>query len=211
LRKVLEILGDLPKGALEPAKTLKVAARFVPKPMAPPPGLYGRYYPESRTVYVFPSAARTRPPEGLPQTITHELTHAVSEATPEARELAMKYIRDAAGWALSREEGLKKTPWAMFLPERPPRTYEELSALPHVGAGTWIHVPPDVPAPPSPPWRDYWRFSPLEDIAEAGSYAVLEAMPRKYAGQYAAQIEALRRNPRYEAIKKLLRAAGVEI
>lgn len=205
----LRTLADLPKGALSRVKTAVYNSPVDFLGRARYRTVSGAYFPSAQSlqVHVPPGTAVRTGAVRIPETVAHEATHAAT-----TREDLLGDIVDYL-----RELGWKFEVPPEFSPQYigrgyTPRTVGELYST--ARPTEW----PDVVPPTT--WMKvrergryipYGLISPMEDVAEAGSYAMLEAMPRMYTKRYAKQIDALRQNLRYEAIKRLLRAAGVDI
>lgn len=205
----LRALADLPSGALSRVKTAVYDAPVDFLGRARNRFVSGTYSPQSQSLQV-QVPLRTTVRTGalrVPETVAHEATHAAT-VREDLLDSIVDYLR-SLGWKF--EVPPEFTP-RYIGSEYAPRTVGELLAS--ARSTEW----PDV-APPST-WMKvrsgsgyvpYGLTAPMEDVAESGAYAMLEAMPRMYTRRYATQIGALRQNPRYEAIKRLLRAAGVDI
>lgn len=202
---VVDALNKLPESALKHADVVFVAGEPVPYHIPGGGWVYpaGQYHGPAtgrplKEVTIYPNT----PVRSIPQVLAHELTHAaVDQPTRQAYEDIINYLTDYANWPLTRTSTLAEAfpvDVRSQLPETLPRTYTQLANL------YYKHGWPVKPLHPAPkPWGTRAEHHPIEDIAEAGSYALLSEVP-KYRKTYAKGVEALERDPRV-AIRRLLR------
>lgn len=200
LQGFIQALENVPEGALRGLKHIELAAQ---QPLGRP-RLLGNYDPSEQVLQIYPRASATGQ---VPNTLTHELVHHVAsraaETEPdlakrfEAYDRILEYLQNVAKWDLT-QSGYKD----VFGSPIAPHTYGGLTAA-NYSAG-W-------PMPPEPsstwenlvePWGKYFLHHPIEDLAEAGSYSMLQQIP-EYRRVYQPQIEALESNPRAKVARLL--------
>lgn len=222
IENFLRTLTDAPKGSLARASGTYLSVR----PATLTASVSGQYDPLDQGIRVaarvIPSnmteSAAQRVNDHVSRTLMHEFAHSLSD-TPTPYQEVLRYLDDV-GWGYFDSKldhpaksdivrGQQHAPssfWSLFQTQYPtwPADARPTQPVPKY----WAMVPDPHKSNQLVP---YGSVHPIEDIAEAGAYALLDSMPSHYAQSFPQEVAALKADPRYNLIRKLLQSAGVEI